>query len=312
MSAWVPAEDFGARRTDAPTACVEDAIDRYLVERGWAGLSDHTLRAYRHDLRTFIPDRVPPAAWPDEIWLKTWRERMADLHLNTVRQRLIRFRAFWAWLAKHDWTPWPDPSAWLELPKSVSLDPRIPSRDELWRLLTSVDKTSWDGRRLLALLYLLIDTGLRISETLDLVWDDVNWSDKTIHVHCGKGAKSRTVPFGKMCFLMLGEWRRQTTHPGPEEPIFVTRTGKRLTEQSALLQLRVLSKKAGLSWAVYPHALRHYAATEMLRRGMNVETVRQILGHTSLKMVMRYLHMTGKDAKDAHRGASPADWLVRG
>ena len=94
--------------------------------------------------------------------------------------------------------------------------------------------------------------------------------------------------------------------------LFVDRTGRSLTRSHGLHILHRLSVSAGLPRKVGPHALRHYAATSILRQTGDLELVRQVLRHESLAMALRYAHLTKPDVSAKFRRASPLDNLRAG
>lgn len=94
--------------------------------------------------------------------------------------------------------------------------------------------------------------------------------------------------------------------------LFVDRTGRSLTRSHGLHILHRLSVRAGLPRKVGPHALRHYAATSILRQTGDLELVRQVLRHESLAMALRYAHLTKPDVSAKFRRASPLDNLRAG
>ncbi|HEY6073833.1 MAG TPA: tyrosine-type recombinase/integrase, partial [Anaerolineales bacterium] len=104
--------------------------------------------------------------------------------------------------------------------------------------------------------------------------------------------------------------RRHDAHP--EDYLFTDRGGRSLTRSHGLHILHRLSNRAGLPRKVGPHALRHYAATAILKQTGDLELVRQVLRHESLAMALRYAHLTRPDVSAKFRRASPLDNLRAG
>src|SRR6266704_998437 len=113
------------------------------------------------------------------------------------------------------------------------------------------------GRRNRALIALLADSGLRISEALRLRIEDVNFSTRTLEVHGGKGGKDGVGFFGAEAAQVMRVWLTTRTDTAPEDYLFVDRRERSLTQSHATHILHRLSVQAGLSRKIGPHALRH-------------------------------------------------------
>jgi site-specific recombinase XerD len=100
--------------------------------------------------------------------------------------------------------------------------------------------------------------------------------------------------------------------PAPELFLFIMRDGRPLSRTHGTRILHRLSVAAGLPRKVGPHALRHYAATSILKQTGDLELVRQVLRHESLSMALRYARLTKPDVSAKFRRASPLDNLRAG
>ena len=189
--------------------------------------------------------------------------------------------------------------------------PRVPE-DEAVRHLLLACPDSVEGRRNRALIALLADSGLRISEALRLRIEDVNFATRTLAVRGGKGGKDGIGFFGAETAQHLRAWLAKRRDAHSEEFLFTARNGRPLSRRRALDILHRLSKRAGLSSRISPHQLRHYAATSILRQTGDLELVRQVLRHESLAMALRYAHLTKPDVSAKFRRASPLDNLRAG
>ena len=159
---------------------------------------------------------------------------------------------------------------------------------------------------------LLADGGLRISEALRLRIEDVNFSTRTIQVRGGKGGKDGVGFFGAETGQHLRSWLQVRSGDYAEDFLFVDRVGRPLNRFHACHILHRLSQRAGLPRKVGPHALRHYAATSILKQTGDLELVRQVLRHESLAMALRYAHIAKPEISRKFRRASPLDNLKAG
>jgi site-specific recombinase XerD len=196
----------------------------------------------------------------------------------------------------------------MRLPKSL---PRVPEDETVRRLLAACDDT-FEGRRNRALVALLADSGLRISEALRLRIEDVNFSTRTLQVRGGKGGKDGVGFFGAETAQVIRAWLQIRSTAQVEDFLFVDRTERALSRDYGTHLLHNLSRRAGLPHKVGPHALRHYAATSILKQTGDLELVRQVLRHETLTMALRYAHLAKPEVSRKFRRASPLDNLRAG
>jgi integrase/recombinase XerD len=196
----------------------------------------------------------------------------------------------------------------IRVPRTL---PRVPEDDDVRRLLQACRQT-FEGRRNRALIALLADSGLRISEALRLRIENVNFSTRTLEVRGGKGGKDGVGFFGAEAAQMLRTWLAARREVVPEDFLFVDRMERTLTRHHAAHILHRLSIRAGFARKIGPHALRHYAATSILKQTGDLELVRQVMRHESLAMTLRYAQLTKPDVSRKFRRASPLDNLRAG
>jgi integrase/recombinase XerD len=128
----------------------------------------------------------------------------------------------------------------------------------------------------------------------------------------GKGQKDGLGFFGAETAQYLRTWLSKRRQAHAEDFLFCASGGRSLTASHGSHILHRLSVRAGLSRKIGPHALRHYAATAILRQTGDLELVRQVLRHESLAMALRYAHLTKPDVSAKFRRASPLDNLRAG
>ena len=170
-------------------------------------------------------------------------------------------------------------------PKSL---PVVLSPEEVEALL--VAPSSLKHRAILSTGY---SAGLRVSEVTHLQPSNIDSKRGVIHVRCGKGGKDRYVPLAQKlleilrCYWREGRWNTSSPwlFPGKEQsrPICV-RTVQRICDRA--------QAKAGITKAITPHTLRHTFATHHLEAGTDIRTLQMMLGHSSIKTTMRYLHVS--------------------
>lgn len=188
--------------------------------------------------------------------------------------------------------------------------PVVLTDEEQRRLLSQPNPRYPTGERNRLMLWLMLDTGLRLSEALNLEWRDIDLLTGRLHVRRGKGAKDRVLWVGEELLESLRHWRqRQAKVVGKPVPwVFSTLDGKPLKARYVQVMVQRYAKKAGIEKHVTPHTLRHSFATDLLRTCGNVEIVRRALGHERLSTTQIYVHLVDEDlerALKAFRGKRP-------
>lgn len=169
-------------------------------------------------------------------------------------------------------------------------------RSEVEALLAAPNRDTWWGRRDHALLNVAVQTGLRVSELTGLHNSDVQL-DIGAHVRCqGKGRKERCTPLDKTTVAILRVWMRET-NGAPDDPLFPTRRGTRLTRSAMgclVAKHADTAKQASRSLCtkhLTPHSLRHTTAMELLRSGVDSAVIALWLGHEQVATTTHtYIH----------------------
>lgn len=188
-----------------------------------------------------------------------------------------------------------DPTSHAAWPKKRATAPRALSREhviELWHALelpadlTQAERHKWRRNRRAVLLMLC--AGLRIAEVTALCWGEVDLAIGQLTVRCGKGGKDRTLPLARPLAdelaLVPKEKRRA------DAAVVDVERGRPFASPKSLAHIceRWLPR-LGLSVEITAHQLRHTFATELLRNNVDLEAIRQLLGHASLETTQRYL-----------------------
>ncbi|ULH16650.1 tyrosine-type recombinase/integrase [Deinococcus sp. KNUC1210] len=204
-----------------------------------------------------------------------------------------------------------NPATRLALPPLPRLRLPTVTSSETQRLLTTAK--TWDQPlRDAAIIMMLFDTGLRVSELVKLTRQDLLAAQGLLRVRGGKGEKDRTVPIGTRTLTALGAYQRRERRPRwPHvEELLLSHRGEPLTRSGVGIRLARLSVASEMPRELTaPHAFRRGFAVEFLRNGGDVFTLQQIMGHASLDMTRRYVSFLDEDLKSAHLRFSPGDRL---
>lgn len=191
----------------------------------------------------------------------------------------------------------------IPAPLVRSKAPRIPSIEEVHKLLSAPDATTEYGARDRAILELLYSSGLRASELCDLLLDDV--SAGAVRVSCGKRGKTRTVPLTHTAWATIAQYidGYRGTDPGP---LFVTSHGKRLSRQFLYKLVSKYAEQCGIA-DFSTHTLRHACATHLLDHGADIRLIQAVLGHSSIASTQRYTHLSSASMQQMFGQYHPRD-----
>lgn len=190
----------------------------------------------------------------------------------------------------------------FDMPKLAQKQLRFYTKQEVAQIIESCK-----DKRDRALILLMVDSGLRLSETIALNWGDVDVNTGIIKVVCGKGRKARIVMIGFNARRALLKYQGEVVL-GDEQPLFQSQLGQRFTVSGMRSWVLRIGDRAGIKLS--PHALRRTFATLALKAGMNVFQLQGLLGHSSLEMTRRYVAMLDEDLIDAHKKHGPIDNLL--
>jgi integrase/recombinase XerD len=155
------------------------------------------------------------------------------------------------------------------------------------------------GLRSLCLLRLMLNTGLRAAEVLNLKVNDIDWKSGNVMVRQGKGKKDRTLWIGEADLKLLKKWLKyQAKLPGSEF-LFTTRDGQRIMDRYLRCMVKRLAKQAGIDKDVHPHLLRHTFATDLFRKTKNLRLAQKALGHAQITSTQIYTHIVDDELEEA-------------
>ncbi|WKZ38407.1 MAG: tyrosine-type recombinase/integrase [Anaerolineales bacterium] len=274
---------------------LETAFAGFLVACEARALSAHTIEDYSRTIRMFIAyvGDIPMQDITVDLitgFLASVRRR--GVGEKTVLNRHIGLAAFWTWALKNDIVGHHIVRQ-VEKPKPPEIIIEPLTESEVRVLLNEVRRNPDRDR---AIIYLLLDTGLRASELVSLDRGEIDMENHRIIVKKGKGNKDRKLPFCNKTASVLAQYLNNCTD---RKPFNIKR--RSLTDVVFRLGLRSGVRN------VHPHRFRHTFAINYMRNGGDVFTLQKLLGHTTMEMVKRYLHIVQTDIDRAHHRASPVE-----
>lgn len=278
-------------------AYLDDCRDRELRERTVTWYAWHLRRARDwlaatpgyHDLGILEPEG-----------LAAYYHSTRGLAKNTRYHMVAALHAWGEWLVRQGLAA--NPAAGLQKPRRDRALPRALAPGELDRLLAVLED---EPARERALVLLLLDSGLRVSETAALRRGDVDLASGQITVRDGKGGQGRTVYVFRACCQALDEYL--ATHEG--ETVFMGRINGRpapLTDSGIRQILRGLARRHGFE-DLQPHTLRRTCGAELVSNGVDLRTVADQFGHADVNTTTLYTRLADTRRREVLRRASPVD-----
>lgn len=185
------------------------------------------------------------------------------------------------------------------------------TKDHIKILLKQPDQRTYAGFRDYVMMYLLLDTGMRIGEAISLKTSDIDFKTNVIELRSEttKSRKTRYVPISQKTNRLLRELIAETDEFGTNF-IFTTVYGNQIESSRFRQRLKSYGTSAGIkNIRVSPHTFRHTFAKYYLLNNGDVMTLQKILGHSSIEMVRKYVNMTHKDILEQHNKFSPMNNL---
>jgi len=272
------------------------------------GLRLLTIRAYRgalHMFRAYVQVRLNDTA-PDQITVMNVLEYVEYLRHerhngNAAINRVVTIlRTFYrAMVAMGHLEYRCNPMTAFPKVKAPSRKvARAISTEEVARLIAAPDQESVLGIRDHALITLLYGTGIRVSECAGMNEEDVDFEEKTVRV-VGKGGHERVVPLNDAVVFSLQRYRCARGNVKRDEGFFRSRNGRRMSRNGIYDRVKRYGRKARIAKSVSPHTLRHSFATHLVKAGVDMLTLRDLLGHRLITSTQIYLHTTAQDLREA-------------
>jgi integrase/recombinase XerD len=303
---------------------LSEFLARFLP--GEVGAATNTIMSYRDTFTLLlryckVHEDITPEHMTCELLTRdlverflAWLEAERGCGPTTRNQRLAAIRSFCRYLQARDVERIGQYQRVLAIPKkkTKTTSPRHLSLDGIRLILDQPDTSRPAGRRDLAMLALIYDTGARVQEIVDLTLGDLRTDPPATVTLTGKGSKTRIVPLMLPTVALVQRYADGAGLTGPasrSRPLFPNRGGKKMTRSGIayILDKHVtaarLANAAALPDTISPHTLRHSKAMHLLQAGVNLVYIRDILGHADLKTTEVYARIDGEMKRRALQNA---------
>jgi integrase/recombinase XerD len=295
--------------------CSKELVKRYLEFH--VSKSFDTLRYYKSALETFM-EYFPDKSWDnitvdDALYFYNNYRFSRDGRLVSERTRIRRLRdvsRFYDWAVKYNYL--------LSNPIKLYVESlRIPKQEEAQALSeeqVNLLLSKITNYEYYVFTLFLLCTGVRIRELSNLTLKDCDFKDRTIFIREGKGMKDRYVFMNdELYYHMRGYIDKIRTYRNPKtDNFFVSLTGRAIKEyyiDKYRCYLNNLSEDMGFE--VRPHKLRHTFGTMACQKGMNVEILAKIMGHSDMRTTLKYLHSSKEVRKNEYLRVMNNDFLQK-
>jgi integrase/recombinase XerD len=263
-------------------------------------LSKHSIEAYHRDIEK-LKSWSLSQGFQNSLSLKRknleqFSAFIADLGFQATSQARIvsGVRAFYKYLVLDDWLA-ESPADFLEPPKVGRKLPVVLSPEEIDAMINTIDRSTDEGERNVAMLETLYSCGLRVSELVGLKITHVHLNEQYVQV-LGKGNKERLVPISPRALKHIQLYtnnirNKMDISKQHRDLVFLNRYGRGLTRQSVFLFIKKAGLMAGIDKVISPHSFRHSFATHLVEAGADLRAVQEMLGHESITTTEIYTHL---------------------
>lgn len=292
------------------TKLINQFLDYLSVERG---LSQNTIKGYKQDLTKFVEYIGAPdigkikSVTKHDISRYLYFLKDKGLSPGSISRNLVAIKMFYRFLVAERFLI-EDVARILESPRILRALPEVLNTDEITRMLEAPDARSLIGARDKAALELMYATGMRVSEVVEVMPENLNMDMGFIRC-VGKGGKERIIPIGRKAKVALSGYmkkaRPKLLRRREDRHLFISRLGRKISRQSFWKMVRKYTQLVNIKKRITPHTLRHSFATHLLEKGADLRSLQEMLGHADISTTQIYTHINKARLKGIHKKYHP-------
>ena len=233
----------------------------------------------------------------ETIRLYFLKQKNNNISNRTLGRYYSSLNSFFIYSIEHEYID-SNPLKFIDYPKYTKKIPEYIYDSQLEKLLN--EKTSENIEielRNKLIIYLLLDTGVRVSELVNIKVSDIDIEERIIRV-LGKGSKERFVFFTSKTKELLVSYLCKRKEKALVNNLLINYKGEKLTERSVQKIIKLVGEKIGLD--IHPHLLRHTFATDLLNKGADIRMIQELLGHENLDTTQIYTHVSNSRVKEVY------------
>jgi integrase/recombinase XerC len=275
--------------------------------------SKHTVISYETDLVSFFDYIVTqygdtPVSQLSHIYIRSWLASLKDegLTAKSINRKISSLKSFFKYQLKTGVIK-QTPMAKIISPKNEKRLPNFVADKDIKTLFDHVEfPDTWQGKTERLLMLLFYNTGMRLSEVINLKDSQVNHSNHTLKI-LGKGNKERIVPVSPEILTEIKKYQKERNELISEriDLLLQTEKGKGLSPRSVYSSVKKYLSLVTTIEKRSPHVLRHTFATHLTNNGADLNAVKELLGHSSLAATQIYTHNTIEKLKNIYKKAHP-------
>ena len=290
----------------------QDSLALYDRDLRARGSAERTRRAYGVDLGSFAEWAGEQGLDPDDVRHRDVRRFGAGLSNAgaapaTVARKLAAVRGLYGFLVRTG-RAGSNPAELVSSPKRSEKLPRVLTTEQMRSLLERIPARTPLELRDRAMLELAYSCGLRCEELVNLDLGALDFETEQLRV-LGKGSKERLLPVGEPAQHALRRYLDKGRHvlvaDSREKALFLSKSGRRLSNSDVTRRLALWTREAALAAGVSPHALRHSFATHLLEGGADLRTIQELLGHASISTTQVYTRVDAARLRDTYAASHP-------
>lgn len=312
--------------TRNPTFCkqidheltMNEMFEQFMFIKKSEGLAPRTIKEYYVNYEYFL-DYTEGDLSKDQMttelfcgWIDYMKEEL-DLAPATINIRIRTMRAFARYIYEEKrWINEPIHKRFKPIKSPIDVVEALDT-DEVKQIIGCIDDHTYVGFRTKVIIYVLLDTMIRVSELINIKKSDIDLKSGTIHIKADntKTRVGRLVPISSKTIRLLKEYMLETEE-FDNDYLFLTYEGERISISTVRENIALYGKVAGIkNKRVSPHVFRHTGALFYILAGGDPFSLQKILGHSHMNMVRRYIQMTNVDIQDQHNHYSPINKIFQ-
>ncbi|HEU0111626.1 MAG TPA: tyrosine-type recombinase/integrase [Flavisolibacter sp.] len=294
-----------------PHPIIQPFIDYLKFEKRYSG---HTILSYQTDLHSFFDYIVvnygeTPLQQVSHIYIRSWLASLKDEKLTSksINRKISTLKSFFKYQLKTGVIK-QTPMSKISSPKIEKRLPNFVDNKDIKTLFDHVEfPDDWQGKTDRLVLILFYQTGMRLSELIQLKKTNINISSNSIKV-LGKGNKERVIPVSSELLQLIRQYMTDQKLQFPEvetDILLITEKGKCLSPRKVYSSVKKYLSLVTTIDKRSPHVLRHTFATHLTNNGAELNAVKELLGHSSLAATQVYTHNTIEKLKNVYNKAHP-------